>query len=524
MSSVQLNVYGVQDASVGTLVVTVHDPLGEVGSVGFYVTDPSGIRSIRLGHDRMPSAGVFEKDVALDASGETLVEADVALKNGTFLRPAAESFARTLPQMARLQVGANVNVWMHNPYNDEVGAPTAHISRLEVGGRTSVNHDQPAILRIHQEGTGSAEFFKPRGAVLELRETPGGGGTWFNHFRVTGASIQADTHVYAHWTATGRRLRMGDIYGAAGLYTPDSEMKFDIGGAGPFRFTMVNAEKMSLHKNGWMDLQGGLHLSRNGAYGGGIVLADDGDIVDLNDGYCSMRFATGVRVFSANRGGNPVVTLTATGDVYARTLYVSSAYVSTTAGQIRTDLGNSTDILLANTNRGTAMWVGNCDTFTTGPRMGLYGDSNPNRSGQVWFLIGGDANPADPRINVERRTSTAWTFLATLCDGAGNGWWKGGLSATAFTLTSSREAKEEIRPFADDALALINRIGVVSFAYREDEARRRRVGIVAEDTDPLFSGEEQKHFDLANTLGVLVRAVQEIGGRLERLERLEKAA
>ena len=61
-------------------------------------------------------------------------------------------------------------------------------------------------------------------------------------------------------------------------------------------------------------------------------------------------------------------------------------------------------------------------------------------------------------------------------------------------------------------------MGVVSFAYREDETRRRRVGIVAEDTDPIFSGPEQKHFDLANTLGVLVRAVQQMGGRLERLE------
>ena len=37
--------------------------------------------------------------------------------------------------------------------------------------------------------------------------------------------------------------------------------------------------------------------------GGGIWLSDDGDIVDLNDGLCSMRFSNGVAFYSANRGG-----------------------------------------------------------------------------------------------------------------------------------------------------------------------------------------------------------------------------
>jgi len=64
-------------------------------------------------------------------------------------------------------------------------------------------------------------------------------------------------------------------------------------------------------------------VSSGNATGGGIVLADDGDIVDLNDGYCSMRFSNGVRVFSANRGGSATITLanggtiTASGNVVA---------------------------------------------------------------------------------------------------------------------------------------------------------------------------------------------------------------
>ena len=71
------------------------------------------------------------------------------------------------------------------------------------------------------------------------------------------------------------------------------------------------------------DFTGSIKVSTNNATGGGIVLADDGDIVDLNDAYCSMRFSYGVRVYSANSGGAVRHTLhsngnfTATGNVTA---------------------------------------------------------------------------------------------------------------------------------------------------------------------------------------------------------------
>lgn len=519
MSSVQLNVYGAQDEVTGTLVLTVHDPLAEVSSIGFYVTDGSGTRSARLAADRTPSPGVYEKDVLLDLHAETLIEPDVALTSGAVLKPGAESFSRNSAEMGRLQVGPGVETWMHNPYADEVGAPTAHISRLEVGGKKSVNGNQPAILRIHQAGTGAAEFFKPRGTTLELRETPGGNGTWFNHFLVNGASvratghIQADSYSYAHWNTPGWRLRMGEIYGVAGLYTPDSQMRFEIGGTGPFRFTVGNAEKMSVHGDGWMHLHGGLHVSRSNATGGGIVLAEDGDIVDLNDGYCSMRFSNGVRIFSGNRQGSPVVTLASNGQVHANALYVN-----TSAGQIRTDLGHATDILFANTNRRTAMWVGNGPTFETGPRIGFYGDSNTFRAGEVWFTIGGDANPADPGIRVERRTPGAYKALATLCDKDGNATWTGTVTASNIAAPSARALKENIAPFTDDALRLVEGIRVASFNYIADPGKDRHIGFIADDTDELFSGRERDRFNLPNTIGVLIRAVQQLGHRVEQLE------
>ena len=70
-------------------------------------------------------------------------------------------------------------------------------------------------------------------------------------------------------------------------------------------------------------LSGNLSVSTGNTTGGGIILADDGDIVDLNDGFCAMRFSSGVRVHAGNRTGGVVHTLhsngtfTATGNVTA---------------------------------------------------------------------------------------------------------------------------------------------------------------------------------------------------------------
>jgi hypothetical protein len=66
-----------------------------------------------------------------------------------------------------------------------------------------------------------------------------------------------------------------------------------------------------------ISVSGNVTVSSGNATGGGIILADDGDIVDLNDSFCSMRFSGGVRVFSANRGGSAVITLANSGDITA---------------------------------------------------------------------------------------------------------------------------------------------------------------------------------------------------------------
>lgn len=62
---------------------------------------------------------------------------------------------------------------------------------------------------------------------------------------------------------------------------------------------------------------GNVLVSQGNTAGGGIILADDGDIVDLNDGYCAMRFSAGVRVHAGNRTGAANITLASGGTITA---------------------------------------------------------------------------------------------------------------------------------------------------------------------------------------------------------------
>jgi hypothetical protein len=66
-----------------------------------------------------------------------------------------------------------------------------------------------------------------------------------------------------------------------------------------------------------LSLTGNLTVSSGNTTGGGIILADDGDIVDLNDGFCAMRFSSGVRIHSGNRTGGAVIRLGNGGDIIA---------------------------------------------------------------------------------------------------------------------------------------------------------------------------------------------------------------
>ena len=63
-----------------------------------------------------------------------------------------------------------------------------------------------------------------------------------------------------------------------------------------------------------LTLGGSIHLTVDNVSGGGIEFGDDGDIVDLNDGYLSIRMDNGVRIYSGEGSGSARLRLPSSGD------------------------------------------------------------------------------------------------------------------------------------------------------------------------------------------------------------------
>jgi hypothetical protein len=105
-------------------------------------------------------------------------------------------------------------------------------------------------------------------------------------------------------------------------------------------------------------------------------------------------------------------------------------------------------------------------------------------------------------------------------DAAGDVGVRGSIRAEgSISVVSRRSAKTDIVPFSDDPLAIIDATRIVSYAYRSDPTRSRRIGFIAEDTPSALSGRDHDRFDMGNTLAVTMAATQRLQRRVERLER-----
>ncbi|CAN5293562.1 hypothetical protein BH09BAC1_BH09BAC1_27750 [soil metagenome] len=69
----------------------------------------------------------------------------------------------------------------------------------------------------------------------------------------------------------------------------------------------TNPGAYKLNVTGEGAISGSLIVSQGGLTGGGLKLADDGDIVDMNDGYATHRFSYGLRLTNANSAGTTTV-------------------------------------------------------------------------------------------------------------------------------------------------------------------------------------------------------------------------
>lgn len=98
-----------------------------------------------------------------------------------------------------------------------------------------------------------------------------------------------------------------------------------------------------------------------------------------------------------------------------------------------------------------------------------------------------------------------------------NGYFTGSLNASAFNNTSLRVLKTKIEPFTENAVSLINDINVVGYEFKRNPGEFR-VGFIADDTHEYFSGEEHNQMNLGNTVGILLKAIQELSSEIELLK------
>jgi len=91
------------------------------------------------------------------------------------------------------------------------------------------------------------------------------------------------------------------------------------------------------------------------------------------------------------------------------------------------------------------------------------------------------------------------------------------LTAAGFFQSSSRLLKTDVNPYTESALDILKRTNVVSFYYKTD-LENRRIGFIAEDTPVELSTKDKNVMDANSTIGLLIKAVQELEARIKQLE------
>lgn len=93
----------------------------------------------------------------------------------------------------------------------------------------------------------------------------------------------------------------------------------------------------------------------------------------------------------------------------------------------------------------------------------------------------------------------------------------GNTTSNAFYQSSSRTLKTNIEKLEISGLDLLSQVNVVKFNYLND-LENKRIGFIAEDTPIELSTKEQNVMDTNSTIGILIKAVQELNDKVKELE------
>ena len=158
---------------------------------------------------------------------------------------------------------------------------------------------------------------------------------------------------------------------------------------------------------------------------------------------------------------------------------------------------------------------GTTTTFTFNYLKGAKGDKGDT----------GSQGPVGPNFDLEAGSGVQYLIGASSQNGnistarTSSAYYNGSnLYASGFYVSSLRSLKENIEPTKVNATDLINSQEIVDFNYKADEDKTHKVGLIADDSDPLFLDKRGETVDLYNTCGILMKAVQELSKKIEELE------
>lgn len=225
-----------------------------------------------------------------------------------------------------------------------------------------------------------------------------------------------------------------------------------------------------------------------------------------------------------NNMGGVLAMLRSNGNT-ARGLYVYTAPSSTGKDEPAT----LTELFVVSENgisyKGNTIWhAGNdgagsgldADTLD-GQHASAFVRKDARTDGYVWVR----RNSTSPALYV---TNQGTGNIAEFYSGSGDGTRRayitnaGDFYAPAYYETSSRWLKQNIEDYNADALATLRSVRIRTFEFK-NQPGVQRVGIIAEETDAVFTGPARGGFLLADSLAVTMRAVQQLAEENERLKK-----
>ena len=90
----------------------------------------------------------------------------------------------------------------------------------------------------------------------------------------------------------------------------------------------------------------------------------------------------------------------------------------------------------------------------------------------------------------------------------------GEITANSFNATSSIKAKENIKDCEISALDILSEVKIVEFNFKKQ--KEKKIGFIAENTNSLLSTKKQDKMDISNSIGLLIKSIQELNEKMEK--------